>query len=170
MDLQASREYPTITDYVDVPLQPTAARTVLVAGSRTIFDVGRVCAELAVHLNEAHCCFKVISGGAGGVDTIAKQYAQLNRLPFQEYPAAWHEHGLKAGPLRNARMVAECDLAVIFWDGASRGTKDTLDNLRLARKPYCLYHWPEYSSAGPKLVRNLNSRSSSHPRSPGVPN
>jgi hypothetical protein len=42
------------------------------------------------------------------------------------YQANWDRLGRKAGPLRNAHIVANADRVVAFWDGKSRGTLNTV--------------------------------------------
>ncbi len=48
------------------------------------------------------------------------------------YEADWHEHGRAAGPIRNARMIAEGrpDLVIAFPGG--RGTADMVSRARKA--------------------------------------
>jgi hypothetical protein len=45
----------------------------------------------------------------------------------------WDKHGKAAGFIRNQEIVDNCDFVVAFWDGASRGTKDTIDRARKAK-------------------------------------
>ena len=48
----------------------------------------------------------------------------------QEYKANWDKYGKSAGYKRNAEMVNQLDkndIAFIFWDGKSKGTKHTID-------------------------------------------
>lgn len=71
----------------------------------------------------------IVSGGAKGADSIAKDYAEKYQLPFVVYPADWSK-GKGAGFLRNTQIVEDCDLLVCFWDGKSRGTKDSIDKAR----------------------------------------
>lgn len=124
--------------------------TLLVAGSRSIDDtmmvhihLDNVLANLDIKYKQA---VTIISGGANGVDSIAAKYAAANNLAFLEYPADWEGYGPAAGPIRNATMVKHCDSAALFWDGRSKGTLNTLELLRSARKPFDLYTWPKYAA------------------------
>lgn len=72
----------------------------------------------------------VVSGGARGVDTTAVLAAKNFGLKFEEYPADWGKYGLRAGYIRNTTIVEESDKVVAFWDGHSKGTKDTIDKAK----------------------------------------
>lgn len=82
----------------------------------------------------------VISGGAPGVDTMAREWCEFGSpTKFKEYPADWNAHGKAAGPIRNQRMVDACDFALVIWDGKSRGTKDSIARLLKSGKPFNLF-------------------------------
>ncbi len=68
----------------------------------------------------------VVSGGASGVDTWAEEAAYDRDLQTVVFPADWERHGRAAGPIRNAQVVDFADEVVAFWDGASRGTLNTV--------------------------------------------
>lgn len=60
---------------------------------------------------------EIISGGALGVDTSAKQYA-------------YEKYGRSAPLKRNITIIENADLVIAFWDGASKGTKYVIDNCK----------------------------------------
>ena len=67
-------------------------------------------------------CSEIISGGADGIDTFAREIAQLLHLPVREYLPQYDKFG-KAAPLeRNKQIAASCDLLLAFWDNHSDGT------------------------------------------------
>ena len=74
---------------------------------------------------------EVVSGGARGADYLAKKYAINHNVPYKEFPAEWDLYGKGAGFIRNKLIVDYCDMVIAFWDGKSKGTKDTI---RLAKK------------------------------------
>lgn len=61
----------------------------------------------------------VIEGGARGVDTFAKIWANDLNIPVEEYPADWKTHGKSAGYIRNKQMLDEGkpDLVIAFPGG-----------------------------------------------------
>ena len=99
-------------------------KKLLVSGSRTITDKHKVFQALdemmSVMLKGEDVT--IIEGGAKGVDTLARQYAIERKIPYEEHPADWDKNGRAAGYIRNVEMVKEADVALIIWDGKSKGT------------------------------------------------
>jgi hypothetical protein len=77
----------------------------------------------------------VVSGGAAGADRIGARVARELGIAVTEHLPDWNAHGRRAGFVRNAAIVADCDRVVAFWDGVSRGTANTIDQARAAGKP-----------------------------------
>lgn len=69
---------------------------------------------------------EIMSGGAIGVDNWSAEAAKAVGLRVQVFHADWDRHGRKAGPIRNAEIVANADRVVAFWDTRSRGTLNTV--------------------------------------------
>lgn len=61
----------------------------------------------------------IIHGAARGADDLADQWAVVNWVQFEEYPADWNTHGKSAGAIRNQRMLKEGrpDLVIAFPGG-----------------------------------------------------
>lgn len=95
----------------------------------------------------------VVSGGARGVDRLAVWVAEQEGLDWVEIPADWDdvtvpgavvrrrrdgsEYNAAAGMVRNAELVelartAEVGKVAAFWDGTSRGTRDTIGRAKVA--------------------------------------
>lgn len=74
----------------------------------------------------------IIHGGAEGADTLADDWARKWVLKRKVYRPDWKKHGKAAGPLRNARMIAEAkpDICIAFPGG--RGTADCVSKARAA--------------------------------------
>jgi hypothetical protein len=68
----------------------------------------------------------IISGGAKGTDAMVEKYALIHKIPLKVYEANWKLHGKKAGPIRNALIVAEADHILAFLHVDSIGTRDCL--------------------------------------------
>ncbi len=64
----------------------------------------------------------VIHGDANGADSLADQWAVVNWVKVERYPANWKKYGKIAGPIRNNQMLVEGkpDLVIAFPGG--RGT------------------------------------------------
>jgi ABC-type Fe3+-hydroxamate transport system substrate-binding protein len=96
---------------------------VVVCGGRDFTDSDLVFRTLN-ELHDATPITDLAHGGAPGADTIAGQWMlRTGRQPVV-FLADWGKHGRAAGPIRNAKMLAELnpDLVVAFPGG--RGTAD----------------------------------------------
>jgi predicted Rossmann fold nucleotide-binding protein DprA/Smf involved in DNA uptake len=70
----------------------------------------------------------IITGSASGVDAAATRAAREKGIPVQVVPASFDELADPAkSAARNQRLVDACDVLVAFWDGASKGTRTTVE-------------------------------------------
>ncbi len=82
---------------------------------------------------------EIVSGGAKGIDTCAKEYAVSNGIPITEFLPEYSRFG-KAAPLkRNLRIIDYADRVIAFWDGKSRGTKYVIDSCKALNKAITVY-------------------------------
>lgn len=66
----------------------------------------------------------IINGAAKGADQMASDWAIVNWVPFEEYPADWEKYGRSAGPIRNIQMLnTGIDVVIAFPRGEAKGTK-----------------------------------------------
>jgi len=97
---------------------------ILICGSRSINDPALVAQAVEKSgMTPTH----VVSGGARGVDTLARFFAQSRGIEFTEYIADWDRYGKRAGYMRNCVMVGVADAVIAVWDGESPGTKHSID-------------------------------------------
>ena len=66
---------------------------------------------------------EIISGGARGVDTCAREYAKAHNIQLTEFLPEYTRYGRSAPLKRNLEIIAYADLVLAFWDGKSHGTK-----------------------------------------------
>ena len=66
---------------------------------------------------------EIVSGGARGIDTCARNYALKNDLKLTEFRPEYNKYGRGAPLKRNETIVNYADMVLAFWDGESRGTK-----------------------------------------------
>lgn len=70
---------------------------------------------------------EIISGGAKGVDTIARRFAETRGLKITEFLPEYSKYGKSAPIIRNKMIVNNADAILAIWDGSSRGTAFTID-------------------------------------------
>ncbi len=73
---------------------------------------------------------EIISGGAKGVDTSAREFAVEHRLKLTEFLPDYKRYGHVSPLKRNITIIENADLVLAFWDDVSRGTKYVIDNCR----------------------------------------
>ncbi len=103
----------------------------LIVGSRSIKDF-----DLSPYV--AADVDTVISGGAGGIDTLAEQYADIHRLSKYIIRPKYELFGRAAPLKRNEQMIELSDAVLVIWDGRSKGTQYTLKYAQKIGKPITL--------------------------------
>mgnify|MGYP001793992311 CR=1 FL=1 len=69
----------------------------------------------------------IVSGGAIGADSMAKDYAIDKGIEWDEIKPDYKKYPRRAAPvIRNQLIVDAADKVVAFWDGKSPGTKDAI--------------------------------------------
>ena len=70
----------------------------------------------------------IVTGGASGVDATATKAARARGLGVQVLSMSFEEvKDAAAAEGRRNRLVDSCDVLVAFWDGASPGTRATIE-------------------------------------------
>ena len=83
----------------------------------------------------------IVSGGAKGADTLGEQYAKENNIPTKIFLPDWTKHGKCAGMLRNTDIINEADIVVAFWDGSSKGCKDSITKAQKQNKKVLIINY-----------------------------
>lgn len=96
---------------------------VLVCGGRKYRDKERLYGVLD-KLHEGTKIDRIVCGGASGADLLAERWARERGVSLRVYKPDWDTYGLRAGPIRNKKMLDEedPDLVVAFPGGG--GTRD----------------------------------------------
>lgn len=98
---------------------------VAVIGSRglSVKDLGKYLPENTT---------EIVSGGACGVDTSAKEYAKEHGIKLTEFLPEYEKYGKVAPLKRNVTIIEYADVVLAFWDQKSRGTKFVIDQCKKA--------------------------------------
>lgn len=73
---------------------------------------------------------EIISGGARGIDSCAREYALAHGIKLTEFLPEYDKYGRQAPLKRNITIIENADMVLAFWDGVSRGTKFVIDNCK----------------------------------------
>lgn len=120
---------------------------VAIVGSRTITDLDYVLDGLNKLIEDGVLPHEskwtaIVSGGAAGVDTLAKHVAIGNDIELIEFHANWEKHGKSAGFIRNNLIVSNCDVLVAFIQNNSKGTAHSINRARMWNIPtYVFSDW-----------------------------
>ena len=115
-----------------------------IVGSRTFNDFDLLVKWIRPFKRYATTPIEIMSGGAPGADSLAKKYAKspsLFNTTYTEYPAEWNKYGKSAGFIRNQIIIDNCDMVLAFWDGQSRGTADTIEKAKKAKRPTFIIYY-----------------------------
>lgn len=114
---------------------------VAIVGSRHIDDSHYVFPHIARFIKEhTFGSVTIVSGGAKGVDSLAKEYAKQNGLDFIEFQP-YHvldktiPYEKKFFFVRNRQIIDNCDKVLAFWDGVSSGTEHAIKYAQKHNKP-----------------------------------
>jgi len=105
---------------------------VAVIGSRSL-KINNLDAYLPIDTNE------IVSGGANGIDSCAKNFAIENNRLITEFLPEYAKYGKVAPLKRNLQIIDYADMVIAFWDGKSRGTKYLIDQCQKLNKPIKIF-------------------------------
>lgn len=77
---------------------------------------------------------EIVSGGARGIDTCAREYAVANGLKITEFLPEYKKYGRSAPLKRNLKIIEYADEVIAFWDGSSHGTKYVIEQCKNKHK------------------------------------
>lgn len=89
---------------------------------------GLTVADLEKYIHEG--TDEIVSGGARGVDSSAREYANAHGIKLTEFLPDYKRYNRGAPLKRNLQIIEYADIVLAFWDGKSRGTKNVIDRCR----------------------------------------
>ena len=73
---------------------------------------------------------EIVSGGAKGIDTCAREYAISHGIKLTELLPEYSRYGRGAPLKRNLKIIEYADVVIAFWDRQSKGTKNVIENCK----------------------------------------
>lgn len=110
------------------------ATRILVCGSRDYPDKERVYEVLDAYFARVGPRLMIISGGATGADSFARQWAVEQQVDHVTLYAKWDLEGKGAGPIRNRRMAKLRPKLVLAFSKDFDKSRGTSDMIRVAEK------------------------------------
>ena len=69
------------------------------------------------------------------MDRCAAEYARSKGLKLTEFLPEYAHYGRAAPIVRNKQIVDHADKLLVFWNGASRGTRSVIEYSKKTGKP-----------------------------------
>ncbi len=82
---------------------------------------------------------EIVSGGAKGIDTCAREYAHQAGLKLAEFLPDYQRYGRSAPLRRNLEIIRYADQVIAFWDGQSHGTRFVIEECKKQGKRVTVY-------------------------------
>lgn len=77
---------------------------------------------------------EIVSGGAKGIDSCAKQFALSNGIKYTEFIPDYERYGRAAPIRRNDKIIEYADVVIAFWNGKSKGTQYVIESCNKKNK------------------------------------
>jgi hypothetical protein len=134
--------------------------TIAIVGSRNFLDYAKFVSIIDKLLKTFNVA-TIVSGGAKGVDSLARKYANDNQINLIELLTDWHAHGKSAGFIRNIDIVDKADLVFAIWDGKSKGTKHSIDISNKQQKLTIVFNYIENTYTATNYLNNEHTHKNS---------
>lgn len=123
---------------------------VLICGGRIEFEFNIVENSINSILEKYNFeSIEIISGGCKGADKSGELFAETHGYPVKQFLPAWSKYGRAVGVIRNKEMIEYISdfppnaIVIAFWDGESKGTKNTIEEAQKKNIPVYIYHYPK---------------------------
>ena len=84
---------------------------------------------------------EIVSGGAKGIDSCARNYAIQNNIHITEFLPDYKRYNRGAPLKRNQQIVDYANEIIVFWDGQSKGSKFVIDYCNKKDKKITVYQF-----------------------------
>lgn len=143
-----------------------------ISGSRDLDDYSLITKAISMHNLKLEDIKLIISGGAKGIDTKAKDFAEYNKIKFKEYPADWKNlkekdaiivngpygaYDKMAGFRRNKIMAEKADKLLAITNG-SKGTEGMIKIMKELGKEVFVYEVDNPKDSSPSSAKGIEGK------------
>jgi hypothetical protein len=133
----AEKNGKVVADVQPIKEESIVTNNVIIAGGRTFNDRALMIDRIQELEKQGliYATTTLICGMANGADLMAREIFKQAGLNVRDMPAEWDLLGKRAGYARNESMACIADMALVFWDGQSKGSKHMIDTMDKLGKP-----------------------------------
>ncbi len=99
---------------------------IAIVGGRDFNDYTLLKESILAYIDAHEKPENIVSGGAKGADTLATQFATEMGIPLLIFKPDYQRYGRGATLVRNTQIIENAEVVFAFWDGQSKGTKDSI--------------------------------------------
>lgn len=99
---------------------------IAIVGGRDFNDYTLLKESILAYIDAHEKPENIVSGGAKGADTLATQFATEMGIPLLIFKTDYQRYGRGATLVRNTQIIENAEVVFAFWDGQSKGTKDSI--------------------------------------------
>lgn len=99
---------------------------IAIVGGRDFNDYTLLKESILAYIDAHEKPENIVSGGAKGADTLAAQFAAEMGIPLLIFKPDYQKYERGATLVRNTKIIENAEVVFAFWDGQSKGTKDSI--------------------------------------------
>nr|WP_314803356.1 DUF2493 domain-containing protein [uncultured Capnocytophaga sp.] len=116
---------------------------IAIVGGRDFSDYTLLKESLLAYISIYRVPDNIVSGGAKGADTLAAQFATEMGIPLLVFKPDYQKYGRGATLVRNTQIIENANVVFAFWDGESKGTKDSITKAKKLQKELYIISYAE---------------------------
>lgn len=116
---------------------------IAIVGGRDFSDYTLLKESILSYISIYGVLDNIVSGGAKGADTLAAQFATEIGIPLLVFKPDYQKYGRGATLVRNTQIIENADVVFAFWDGKSKGTKDSITKAKKLQKELYIISYGE---------------------------
>ena len=116
---------------------------IAIVGGRDFSDYTLLKESLLAYISIYRVPDNIVSGGAKGADTLAAQFATEMGIPLLVFKPDYQKYGRGATLIRNTQIIENAEVVFAFWDGESKGTKDSITKAKKLQKELYIISYGE---------------------------